>query len=141
MESVTKKFTIYWFRKCLRLHDNKGLIDSSGHKNLLPIFILDPWFIKSDKIGTNRIKFLLDSLNDLNTSLKKDYQSNLVILYGSPSDIFEKLTKHMEKLYFELDTEPYAQERDRKVVQQCEKEGVTVHRNTGHTLLKIADLA
>ncbi|CDW77913.1 cryptochrome 5 [Stylonychia lemnae] len=140
METISKKFTIYWFRKCQRIHDNKGLLDSSIQKNLLPIFILDPWFIKSDKTGTNRIKFLLESLSDLNANLKT-YNSNLIILYGNPSDIFEKLAKHSENLYFELDTEPYALDRDRKVQKICEKEGVQVHRNAGHTLLKLADLA
>ena len=67
---MSKKMNIYWFRKALRLHDNKGLVDSSSVcKNLLPIFILDPWFIKSDLVGTNRFKFLLDSLQDLNNQL------------------------------------------------------------------------
>eukprot|EP00347_Sterkiella_histriomuscorum_P001089 403373370 len=143
MEALSKKLNIYWFRKALRLHDNKGLIDSSSTcTNLLPIFILDPWFVKNEeKVGTNRMKFLIDSLIDLNKSLQKEYDSNLVILYGQPAEIFEKLAHESEKLYFELDTEPYAQDRDRKVVQICEKAGVQVHRNTGHTLLKLSDLA
>ena len=43
---------VYWFRKCLRLHDNAGLTHiakehSLGNiNNLLPLFILDDHFIK-----------------------------------------------------------------------------------------------
>ncbi len=59
VESFSKKLGVYWFRKALRLHDNKGLIESQSCKNLLPIFILDPHFIKNKNIGTNRMKFLL----------------------------------------------------------------------------------
>lgn len=63
MEAIPKKFNIYWFRKALRVHDNKGLVDSCSGNSLLPIFILDPYFIKDEeRVGTNRLKFLLDSL-------------------------------------------------------------------------------
>lgn len=65
----------------------------------------------------------------------------MVILFGTPSEIFSKLSKECTKLYFEVDTEPYAIERDRKIISICEKEGVQIHKSSGHTLLKVQDLA
>lgn len=57
--------TVYWFRKALRVHDSPSLVAACTHARnkgsaLLPIFILDPWFIKSGKICANRIFFLLE---------------------------------------------------------------------------------
>lgn len=61
------------------------------------------------------MKFLLDAMKDLKESLVK-INSGLLILYGNPEEIFTKLLNPNVSLYFELDTEPYALERDRKIV-------------------------
>ncbi len=51
--------SIIWFRKCLRLHDNPTLIAAIESKQpLIPIFILDPNFIKNGRCGINRWNFL-----------------------------------------------------------------------------------
>ncbi len=46
----------------------------------------------------------------------------------------------MDRLSFELDTEPYARERDLKVEEICAKHSTQVEKVTGHTLLEIKDL-
>ena len=43
-EKTPPKFSIYWFRKALRLHDNDSLLEACKSKNFLPIFIFDPIF-------------------------------------------------------------------------------------------------
>ncbi len=51
--------SIVWFRKCLRIHDNKPLIKAIESKlPILPIFILDPTFMKYGRCGVNRWSFL-----------------------------------------------------------------------------------
>ena len=42
---------------------------------------------------------------------------------------------------WEVDTEPYARERDSQVEEICTKAGVEVLKVSGHTLLKVEDLA
>lgn len=65
---------IYWFRKGLRLHDNPALMSCiaqcKGNTCLVPIFILDPWFVKHGNVGRNRWKFLQETLQDLTTRLE-----------------------------------------------------------------------
>lgn len=66
----TKKHSaaIHWFRKGLRLHDNPSLLEAcKTSTTVYPIFIIDPWFAKPDKIGINRYAFLLETLADLDT--------------------------------------------------------------------------
>ncbi len=62
---------VYWFRKCLRTHDNQGLKMADKHKNLLPIFIIDPYFWEKCDIHENRLNFLLETLKDLDANLRK----------------------------------------------------------------------
>lgn len=57
---------IHWFRKGLRIHDNPSLLAAcTSSLKVYPIFIIDPWFAKPDKVGINRYSFLLESLTDL----------------------------------------------------------------------------
>jgi hypothetical protein len=82
--------TVYWFRKALRVHDNPSLIKSiMSTTNLDPIFCLDPWFVKSGRVGVNRMGFLLEALTDLDQNLRK-VGSKLLILHGNPVEEIPK---------------------------------------------------
>ncbi len=55
--------SLFWFRKGLRLHDNPSLWAAiKNTKSLYPVFVLDPWFLKPEVVGVNRLNFLLQSL-------------------------------------------------------------------------------
>lgn len=63
---------IHWFRKGLRLHDNPALMAAlKDCKKLYPVFILDPHLHNQTCYGINRWRFLIGSLKDLDTSLRK----------------------------------------------------------------------
>ncbi|GFX55557.1 cryptochrome-1 [Trichonephila clavipes] len=109
--------SVHWFRKCLRLHDNPALVEAvknGGH--FWPIFILDPWFVKNMRVGPNRWRFLMQSLNDLDESLKQ-YNSRLFVIRGKPAEVFPDIVKKwkIELLTFEKDTEPYSKARDEEI--------------------------
>ena len=127
---------IHWFRKGLRLHDNPALLQAiSSSSNLLPLFILDPWFLKPTKVGANRLGFMLETLSCLDAELRLK-GSCLVVAFGNPVDVLKDLMKSLsiELLTFERDTEPYAVQRDERVVELAESVGVKVHRCYSHTL-------
>jgi cryptochrome len=51
--------SVVWFRKGLRIHDNPALNAAIESKlPILPIFILDPHFVKFGRCGINRWNFL-----------------------------------------------------------------------------------
>ena len=55
--------SLFWFRKGLRLHDNPSLWAAiKDAKSLYAVFVLDPWFLKPERVGVNRLNFLLQSL-------------------------------------------------------------------------------
>ena len=75
--------TVVWFRKGLRLHDNPALLEAlDGGSRVMPVFVLDPYFLKPQNVGTNRMNFLLQSLADLDASLRAR-SSRLIVLHGA----------------------------------------------------------
>lgn len=100
---------VHWFRsKGLRFHDQPSLYEvvarmkemqrqslKSGEKVLALtwrcVYLLDPWFASSSS-SINKWKFLLQSLQDLDNSLKK-MSSRLYVIRGQPGHVFPKLFK------------------------------------------------
>ena len=66
---------IIWFRKSLRLHDNEALTwacNSNDIDKILPIFIEDfeDLLGQDNTISYNRIRFLQESLEDLDSRMR-----------------------------------------------------------------------
>ena len=62
---------ILWFRRGLRLRDNEIVAHSTAdHAEVLPCFIIDPWFYGQAEVGKARVKFLFEALSDLDKNLK-----------------------------------------------------------------------
>jgi len=140
MPSSTSGCAIHWFRKGLRLHDNPALLEAIKPVNgeilrLKPVFVLDPWFVKNAKVGPNRWRFLLQTLEDLDSSLKK-MGSRLYVVRGSPTKVLNDLFDRwdVKKITWEIDTEPYAKERDAKIEELAKDRKIEVVTCTSHTL-------
>ncbi|XP_069132654.1 cryptochrome-1-like [Argopecten irradians] len=130
------KKSIHWFRKGLRIHDNPSLVAACENAaDLKPIFILDPWFQKNGNVGINRWRFLLQSLQDLDANLRK-INSRLFVIKGTPEEVLPDLFKkwNITTLTYEVDTEPYAKQRDAAVDDIAKECGVEVIKCVSHTL-------
>lgn len=133
---MSKPNSIYWFRKALRCHDNPALNYALENSNLVyPVFILDPWFVENARVGANRWRFLLESLQDLNERLKKK-NSRLLVIQGNPLQVLKEKFDEWKigLLCFESDTEPYAKKRDAEVRVLAKANGITVETRWSHTL-------
>lgn len=110
------------------MHDNPALIEAAASTTILcPVFCLDPWFIASGNVGSNRLQFLLQSLSDLHSNLKK-CNSRLLVLHGDPKVAIPAVVGALgaHRLCFEKDTEPYALSRDAAVSGAVQELGCDV---------------
>ncbi|REH56721.1 deoxyribodipyrimidine photo-lyase [Tenacibaculum gallaicum] len=114
---MENKVSIFWFRRDLRLEDNKGLHKAlqSGNK-VVPLFIFDEDILESLPKNDARVTFIYETLQNLDEELKK-YQSSLLVKKGKPLAIWKKLTEEytIEAVYTNKDYEPYAVKRDKEV--------------------------
>ena len=84
---------IIWFRNALRLNDNQVLVEclnSTNSQTILPLYILDKNDLEENN-NENRIKFLYESLIDLDANFKTKFGSNLIVLNGKSKEILQKL--------------------------------------------------
>ncbi|KAK1312226.1 (6-4)DNA photolyase [Acorus calamus] len=143
---------LMWFRKGLRVHDNPALDHAARSVRLLyPVFVLDPRFLRPDpsapspgsaRSGLNRIRFLLESLSDLDSSLRR-LGSRLLVLKGDdPADVILKALKEWKigEICYEFDTKPYALAQDKRIKDFACASGIKVFSPVSHTLFDPAEI-
>ena len=141
---VFKMPSIYWFRKCLRLHDNPALVFALKNSDFVyPVFVLDPYFVKNGNVGPNRWRFLFQSLIDLDKSLKLR-NSQLFVLNGNPLEVLEQKIREwkVNLICFESDSEPYSKLRDSKMEELIKSKNLNVKivQMSSHTLYNLNEL-
>ena len=81
---------IVWFKRDLRVNDHEPLYLASKKNKVIPLYIIENDFWKQPDVSDRHYNFLVESLNDLNSSLKNLGQ-DLVIRVGDAKKIFTKL--------------------------------------------------
>ena len=115
-----RSVTIFWFRRDLRLDDNKALSEAlkSGEK-VIPIFIFDREILDllEDK-HDRRVDYIHQALEKINEALK-DFGTSLQAYHGKPLEIFKKITKewNVKSIFCNRDYEPAAIKRDDEIHQ------------------------
>ncbi|MFT7860304.1 MAG: deoxyribodipyrimidine photo-lyase [Sulfurimonas sp.] len=104
---------VLWFRRDLRIEDNKLL---SYDAEVLPIFIFDKNILDKLEPQDRRVSLIYDSVMDLKGKLKT-LGLDLKIFYDTPQSVFEKLLKSYEfdEVVASGDYDTYAKERDLKI--------------------------
>ena len=126
MPDTNGALKIFWFRKDLRILDNRALScfidDINPSVKYLFIYIKNKDNLKY--CGEMRLAFLKQSLEELSASLKEKNLS-LSILIGNSFDLFKAiLDKHKHlSVYANKQFEPYSVERDNKISELLSKSG------------------
>lgn len=111
---MENSIVIFWFRRDLRLEDNKGLFEAlnSGYP-VLPIFIFDTHITDSLPTDDARLSFIYDNLNSIHNKLVP-LKSSLCVKKGDPLTVFKNIIEKYEVkgIYLNNDYEPYATKRD-----------------------------
>jgi deoxyribodipyrimidine photo-lyase len=120
---------IFWFRRDLRIDDNKGFFEAlQSDSSVLPVFIFDKNILDQLTKDDARVTFIHELLFKINSELLKKERS-LAIFYGAPVNIFEQLASEnkIENVFTNHDYEPYARQRDLAVFQIFKKHDIAFH--------------
>ncbi|WP_348661333.1 cryptochrome/photolyase family protein [Croceibacter atlanticus] len=115
---MSKKVSIFWFRRDLRLDDNVGFLEAlKADYPVLPLFIFDKDIL--DKLPENdaRVTFIFETLQEMRKELQDDYDSSLAMFHDTPEKVFKSLVKdyQVQEVFTNRDYEPYAKERDTSI--------------------------
>ncbi|WP_111307377.1 cryptochrome/photolyase family protein [Confluentibacter sediminis] len=119
--------SIFWFRRDLRLDDNKGFYEALKHQeNVLPIFIFDKHILEVLPEDDARVRFIFETLQNMRDTLKNKYESNLAMYHGNPIDVYKQLIAdyNIKAVYTNHDYEPYAIKRDADIKYLLEKHNI-----------------
>ncbi|KAM5157863.1 cryptochrome DASH [Mantella aurantiaca] len=147
--SSAARVIICVLRNDLRLHDNEVLL--WAHRNadhIVPLYCFDPrhylgtHHYNFPKTGPHRLKFLLESVQDLRNTLKKR-GCNLLLRKGHPEDVIEDLIKQLgsvSAVAFQEEATKEELDVEKSVKQVCARHGVKVQSIWGSTLYHRDDL-
>lgn len=124
---------ILWFRRDLRLNDNESVTNATANNaEVLPCFIIDPWFYQQSELGKARVRFLFESLENLDRNLRA-LGSRLYLFEGNSLEILQQLSTELmqvekPKLYFNRDVQvQYGIDRDRQIVDFYQQHNLEIH--------------
>ncbi len=118
--------TIFWFRRDLRIEDNKGFFEAlKDNASVLPIFIFDQSILEQLPKDDARVTFIHELLSKINNQLQIHGKS-LAVFHGEPLAIIKKLIAEnpIDALHANRDYEPYARTRDQEVYELLQSKNI-----------------
>lgn len=142
-----KKTALVWFKTNLRLRDNECLFKALAENDLvISFYCLDDQLFSTShygfqKAGTFRLKFLKESLRQLDKDLQ-NAGSRLVLLNGIPENEIYRLAKEhgVQMIYAEKEVAPEELNTQKKVVDELLKLNCTFTTFECRNLLHSSDL-
>ena len=125
-----KTFSIFWFRRDIRLEDNIGLSQATKSKYpVIPIFIFDEKITLNLPKNDTRINFIYKNLKKLNDLLFEKFNSKLQVFKGDPIDIIDRIVKeyNVKEVYTNHDYEPYAIKRDSLICKNLKNNKIPLY--------------
>lgn len=122
--------SLFWFRRDLRLEDNKGLFEAlTSGLPVLPIFIFDINILnKLTNKSDARVTFIFNQIESLKEKIEK-LGGSFYVEYGNPIEIIERITTDLpvKHLYANKDYESYGKQRDHSIKEYLETKDIAFH--------------
>jgi len=120
------KRIIYWFKRDLRIDDNRGFYEACINSNeIIPVFIFIPDILDKYKGQKERIGFIVDCLHLLSNRIEEKGGS-LYCFYGKPTEIITYLIeKYKPQAIFTNKAFSYTgEETEEDVIVRCREKAV-----------------
>ncbi len=130
--------TLFWFRRDLRLEDNKGLYYAlKENENVLPLFIFDENIIDALPADDHRVSFIYDALAGINRQLMQ-MGSGLLVKRGRPLEVLRSLCDELpvHAVYCNSDHESYGRKRDDEAGRLLKNRGIAFRSYHDHLIMQ-----
>jgi len=132
---------LVWFRgKDLRVSDHLPLWMASRGSELLPLFVLDPYFFRPRRARRipHRMQFLLESIDALRMNLAR-CGAPLLLVSGASVAVVPEIVRRLriDRVLAQRWAEPLGRERDRRIGEAID---VPFELHDGETLMSLGSL-
>ncbi|MGF1590441.1 MAG: FAD-binding domain-containing protein [Pleurocapsa sp.] len=117
---------LFWHRRDLRIGDHLGLAAATEHTSkVVGLFCLDPGILERDDVAPARVTYMIGCLAELQESYQR-LGSQLLIIQDEPHKAIPQLAEVLKAkaVFWNLDVEPYAKNRDRLVKDALAEKGI-----------------
>ncbi|MFZ6654786.1 FAD-binding domain-containing protein [Undibacterium sp. TJN19] len=122
-------YSIVWFKRDLRLHDHLALCTAVSRGPVLCLYVVEPSFWAQADAANQHYQFLLESLRELYTALRKN-GGQLHILTGEVTEVFAHIFTHQpfSAIYSHEETgNNVTYQRDKALARWCRTQQVEWH--------------
>lgn len=132
--SIHDRPAIVWFRNDLRVGDNAALLAASRHKEVLPVYILEP-SVNTRAVGGARKWWLHHSLERLAEKLA-DLGAPLILMSGDPATLIADLVEKTgaSAVYWNRRYDPAFQSSDASLKHTLRSRNIVVESFSGQLL-------
>lgn len=142
---MAQKYGLHWFRRDLRIAGNENLRQNwkKNDQRVLGVFCFDSTFLGRADFSHNRFGFFLKTLAQLQTEMRAQ-GGDLLVINARPDDAFQTLFTYLNKqpqglpslVSFGHDYEPFARERDARLLKFFASQGVATLTDRDHVLIE-----
>jgi deoxyribodipyrimidine photo-lyase len=135
-----------WFRRDLRLRDNKALFFALQKcKKLHAVFILDKDILSALPAYDRRVEFILKSLDALDQAIKAasaQAQSGLIVQFASSVEAVPRLAIELgvDGVFANHDDEPQSLDRDAKIRGALAQKGIHFETHKDHVIFERSEV-
>ena len=129
--------TVVLFTRDLRVHDHPALAEAAAvSERVVPLFVLDDSLLASGYARPNRVQFLLESLADLDASLRA-LGGRLVVRRGDPAReaVAVARASGAQAVFTSADVSAFARRRACRLAEGCAAHGVEHRAFPGVTVV------
>ena len=132
---------IVLFNRDLRVNDQPALTAAARGERVVPLFVLDEAILGSRFAAPNRLAFMLESLRDLDRSLRRR-GARLFLRRGDPVREAVKVAKETgaETIHLSADWSAYARRRELRLAEACGGERIRLVSHPGVTVVAPGEL-
>lgn len=133
------KYAFHWFRRDLRLSDNRPLFEALQSGNpVIGVFIFDQAILsKLNNPLDRRVDFIHQTLTTLKAQLR-NLGADLLIKVGTPESVWKELLSSysIASIYAGRDYEPYARNRDAAISTLASEFGTNAYFIKDHVIFE-----
>jgi deoxyribodipyrimidine photo-lyase len=124
------------FNRDLRTHDHPALTAAARADRVVPLFVFDDRLLGSRFAAPNRVAFMLESLRDLDESLRRA-GARLFLRRGDVVREAIAVSRRCgaSELHVSADWSAYARDREERLARACEEERIAFAAHPGVTVL------